>query len=76
MQTIKRRTSSSVPFGYKLDPDNKDFLVPVYSELEALEYARNLRPHTSYRTIAEILKARTGRTISHVGVKKALAREY
>ena len=32
-----RRTSSTIPFGYKLNEDNQSYLVPVEAELEMLD---------------------------------------
>ena len=72
MKKYERRVNSIVPFGYKLDEEDKGLLIPVEKELAALETilpminARSL----SLREGALWLSHKTGRSISHEGLRK------
>jgi hypothetical protein len=67
--TIARATST-VPFGYKVHPDNENLLEPIEAELEALELAKKHLMQYSYREVALWLTKITGRHITHMGLKK------
>ena len=69
------RIARTIPFGYILDTEDKELLLPVPLELEALEQARQYIKQYSYREVANWLSTRTGRYISHVGLRKRLAHE-
>ena len=69
------RIARTIPFGYILDTEDKELLLPVSLELEALEQARKYVKQYSYREVANWLSTRTGRYISHVGLRKRLANE-
>ena len=67
-----RRSSSTIPFGYKLDESNVELLTPVQEQLEALN---KILPMIKDRTISLregslYLESITGRKISHNGLKK------
>ena len=62
--------TKKVPFGYAVHPDNDKRLVPIESELEALEVAKRHLKQYSYRAVAQWLTRETGRYISHMGLKK------
>jgi hypothetical protein len=64
------RTAHTVPFGYIVDPDNDKLLQPVPEELEALELAKKHLKQYSFREVAIWLTKQTGRSISHMGLKK------
>lgn len=66
------RISRIVPFGYQLDPENPDRLLPIVFELEALKKAKSYARTHSMRSVAEWLSGVTGRYISHVGLRKRL----
>jgi hypothetical protein len=68
----KRRTSSTIPFGYTLDPNNDKLLHTVPEQLEELEKILPMvRDRTlSLREASIYLKHKTGRNISHVGLGK------
>jgi hypothetical protein len=66
------KISRLVPFGYTLDPENKDYLIPVAEELEALEVAKKHLRQYSYRQVANWLTQQTGRSISYRGLKKRI----
>ena len=69
------RISRTIPFGYKLDKDDPDILQPVENELDMLEEAKKYLKQYSYREVANWLSRNTGRSISHVGLKKRLDNE-
>ena len=69
MKTKKR--SRTIPFGFKEGEDH-GFLEIVPSEMEALDVAENYLKTCSYREVAEWLHRKTGRYISHVGLRKRI----
>jgi hypothetical protein len=69
------RISRTIPFGYELDKDDPDILQPVEHELDMLEEAKKYLKQYSYREVANWLSRNTGRSISHVGLKKRLDNE-
>lgn len=64
------RVTKKIPFGYELHPENDKLLVPVEHELEALELAKRHLKQYSYRAVAQWLSKETGRSITHMGLKK------
>ena len=69
------RISRVIPYGYELDPNDPNMLIPVPLELEALEKAKKHLKNFSYREVAKWLTGVTGRPISHVGLRKRIAVE-
>ena len=69
------RISRTIPFGYEIDPDDPDVLLPVEHELDMLEKAKQYLKQYSYREVANWLTRNTGRDISHVGLRKRLDNE-
>ena len=69
------RISKTIPFGYKTHEDDEDILVPIIEELEALELAKDYLKEYSYREVAGWLSDRTGREISHIGLRKRFQKE-
>ena len=69
------RIARIVPFGYKINEEDQDLLDPIPYELEAIELARKYIKQYSYREIANWLTNKTGREISHVGLRKRLMHE-
>jgi|TARA_B100001094_G_C17779130_1_gene598847 hypothetical protein len=67
-----RRSSSTIPFGYKLNDEDSSQLIEIPSEIEALEAVVPLiKERTmSLREGSLYLEAMTGRYLSHVGLKK------
>ena len=61
-----------VPFGYEVDPEDENFLLPVEQELDALELAKKHFRQYSYRQVANWLTQQTGRYISYRGLKKRI----
>ena len=74
MEPIKiKRRARTIPFGFKQSQD-PDYLEPVKEELQALDQAREYSKTCSLRETAQWLHRKTGRYISHVGLKKRLER--
>ena len=74
MEPIKiKRKARTIPFGFKQAQD-PDYLEPVKEELDALKQAREYSKTCSLRETAQWLHRKTGRYISHVGLRKRLAR--
>ena len=69
------RIARTVPFGYEGDPDDPDMLLPIPRELRALEKAKEYLQQYSYREVANWLTKQTGRSISHMGLKKRIDSE-
>ena len=65
----------TIPFGYVINKEDSELLDPVPYELEALELARKHVKQFSYREVANWLTTKTGRDISHVGLRKRLMHE-
>ena len=74
MEPIKiKKKARVVPFGFKQSND-PDYLEPVKEELDALRQAKEYSKTCSLRETAPWLHRKTVRYISHVGLKKRLAR--
>ena len=69
------RIARTVPFGYKVNEEDKELLDPIPYELEALELARKYIKQYSLRQVANWLTTKTGRQISHIGLRKRLLHE-
>jgi hypothetical protein len=69
------RIARTVPFGYEEDPNDSDMLLPIPRELRALEKAKEYLKQYSYREVSIWLEKQTGRSISHVGLKKRIDSE-
>jgi hypothetical protein len=74
MEPIKiKKKARTIPFGFKQSQD-PDYLEPIKEELDALRQAREYSKTCSLRETASWLSRKTGRYISHVGLKKRLER--
>ena len=74
MEPIKiKKKARTIPFGFKQSSD-PDYIEPVREELDALNQAKDYLKNCSLRETASWLHRKTGRYISHVGLKKRLAR--
>ena len=69
------RISRTIPFGYDIDPDDPDVLLPNEYQLDMPEKAQQSLKQNSYREVANWLTRNTGREISHVGLKKRIDNE-
>ena len=74
MEPIKiKKKARVVPFGFKQSSD-PNYLEPVKEELDALRQAKEYLKNCSLRETASWLHRKTGRYISHVGLKKRIER--
>ena len=74
MEPIKiKKKARTIPFGFKQSQD-PNYLEPVREELDALRQAKEYSKTCSLRETASWLHRKTGRYISHVGLRKRLAR--
>ena len=74
MEPIKiKKRARVVPFGFK-QAEDPNYLEPVREELDALKQAREYSKTCSLRETAQWLHRKTGRYISHVGLKKRFER--
>ena len=74
MEPIKiKKRARTIPFGFK-QADNPEYLEPIKEELDALNQAREYSKTCSLRETASWLHRKTGRYISHVGLKKRIER--
>ena len=74
MEPIKiKKRARTIPFGYKQSND-PNYLEPVKEELQALNQAKDYLKNCSLRETASWLHRKTGRYISHVGLKKRFER--
>ena len=69
---IKKR-ARTIPFGFKQSQDS-GYLEPVKEELDALKQAQEYLKTCSLRETAQWLHRKTGRYISHVGLRKKFKR--
>jgi hypothetical protein len=69
------RVSKTIPFGYKVNDKDENILVPIGTELDALEQAKIYLKQYSYREVAHWLSKTTERYISHVGLCKRIKHE-
>tara|TARA_R100000995_G_scaffold1977_1_gene1354 strand:- start:128 stop:529 length:402 start_codon:yes stop_codon:yes gene_type:complete len=69
------RIARTIPFGYKINEKDIELLDPIPFELEAIEIARKHVKQYSFRQVANWLTTKTGREISHVGLRKRLMHE-
>ena len=74
MEPIKiKKKARTIPFGFKQSSD-PDYIEPVREELDALKQAKDYLKNCSLRETASWLHRKTGRYISHVGLKKRFER--
>ena len=73
---LKKKTSKTVPFGWKLYPNKEGWLLPKEDEQETLNYIHDIKNNVSLRTISDVIYAKHGRRMSPNGVKKMLNRGY
>ena len=74
MEPIKiKKRARVVPFGFKQSSDT-DYIEPIKEELDALKQAKEYSKTCSLRETASWLHRKTGRYISHVGLKKRFER--
>jgi hypothetical protein len=74
---FRRKLSSTIPFGYKISDKDSAFLEEIPEQLEALEDIKELlrMKALSLREGSIWLEHRTGRSLSHAGLKKMMDNE-
>ena len=74
----RRRTSSTIPFGYELSEDDDHYLEPIDKQLEALEAVEEMivNEELSLRDGCYWLENYTGRRITPAGLKKIIDKKY
>tara|TARA_R110002110_G_scaffold146494_2_gene336533 strand:+ start:182 stop:436 length:255 start_codon:yes stop_codon:yes gene_type:complete len=74
----KRRTSSTVPFGYQLSESIEGYLKPIPEQLEVLEeIAESVHiGEISLGIGVDWLEAETGKSMSRPGLKKYVDKKY
>ena len=75
---LRKRTSSTVPFGYELSEDDSHYLEPIEKQLEALEAVEEMivNEELSLRDGCYWLENYTGRKLSPAGLKKIIDHKY
>ena len=66
-----KRTTSTIPFGYELSEDKKEY-IPVEKELELLEKAFTFATNCGPAKAARWLSTASGRRISNPGLTKRM----
>lgn len=64
-----QRYGTVIPFGYRLDPEDPQQLLPIPEELAALEEAKKHLKTYSYKKVRDWLVETTGREISVAGLR-------
>ena len=74
---IKRRTST-IPFGYELDPQVKGYLKPIPEQIHALSVVSGMvqGDEISLAVAVDWLEASTNRKLSRMGLKKHIDKNY
>jgi hypothetical protein len=72
----RKRKARTIPYGYKLNEDDSDYIIGVPEELEAIEKAKEYIESCTYKEVSEWLHRKTGRPISTMGLRKVLNREW
>jgi len=75
---LKRRRSSTIPFGYEISEKDSKYLEPVEKQIEALEAVEEMivNEEISLRDGCYWLEDYTGRRISPAGLKKIIDKKY
>ena len=74
----KKKISSTVPFGYEVSHENPKFLEEIPEQLEVLNEMKTLVTDKvlSLREASTWIEHKTGRYLSHVGLKKIIDNEH
>ena len=75
---LKRRTSSTIPFGYELSEKDNEYLKPIEEQLDALQAVEEMiiKEEISLRDGCYWLENHTGRRISPPLIKKIIDKKY
>ena len=74
----RRRTSSTIPFGYELSQEDSQYLEPIEEQIEALKAVEEMivNEEISLRDGCYWLENHTGRSLSPAGLKKIIDKKY
>ena len=65
-----RKRGLSIPWGYEQHPDDRSLLLPIPEQLEVYARAKELlKRGCSYRDVANWMTAKTGRRLTHAGLR-------
>ena len=74
---IPHLKGTRIPFGYAISPEDDKVLLPVVFELEALKKAKaHVTEGHSLRKVSEWLSAKTGRKITHEGLRQRIMNDW
>jgi len=71
---MRQRSSSTIPFGYRLNEEDNKTLEPIQLELDTLRVVTALvtNESLSLREGSQWIEHKTGRPLSHVGLKSII----
>lgn len=69
------RVARTIPWGYDVDPEDPDLLIPNVEQLELLDKAKKYLHQYSLRNVAHWLTENSGRPISAEGLRKRVKQE-
>lgn len=75
MAERRRRPTSTIPFGFKLDEDPK-YLVEDEKHQQVLAKVKELAAQLSLRKLSEYILMSTGRLMTPRGIQKLIKRKY
>lgn len=75
MHQAIRKPHGKIPWGYDIHPDDPMLLVPDRKALKYLDEAKTWLKVASYREVARWLTEKSGRSISHIGLRHRVTRE-
>jgi hypothetical protein len=73
---IRPRTSSTIPFGYKLHSSNEHLIQEDAQEQDLLAQIRELSESQSLRDLIKFVEAHTGKRLTPRGMQKIINRKY
>lgn len=78
MHMKKKKRNRLTPFGYKEDPLNSSYLLPISEDLETLKDVEEsvVAGFINSREGSEWLHYKTGKSISERGLRKNIAKKY
>ena len=75
-QKTRTRSSSTIPFGFKLHPENNHLLIEDEDEQVIIKDIRDMSEAQSLRVLASYVEAHTGRKLTPRGIQKVIKRKY
>ncbi len=75
MYKAVRKSHGKIPWGYDIHPDDPMLIVPDRKALKLLDEAKTWLKVASYREVARWLTEKSGRYISHIGLRHRVSKE-